>query len=349
MAKNNYELGEIIKNARLNKKMTQKELADKLFVTHQAVGNWERKNIKPDREILKKLCEILELDYTRLSQLINNELYLKNNIIFLKRVIISLVITMLFLIIILCLAKNALKNNTIEIYEGYIDSFRFPLSKTIFIKTAQENILYLGSLPTYLENEYNVKLYYYEYNNERLLIETGFENGITIMESNQYHEFFSNEFNINNLYIDFIPLKKEDVVYSYKMIFENTYSNKVKKREKSIIEEKDDFEQKKFLNSDLLEKNDYKVLANDKDSYYKENFIYNIITNEFIYNDKETYILLSLNEDYIFAKKYSSKKKKYLFKFNYNIKTDNLECVYGECDDVQTYIDLIINEIEKIN
>lgn len=46
MAKNNYELGEIIKNARLSKKMTQKELADKLFVTHQALGNWERKNIK---------------------------------------------------------------------------------------------------------------------------------------------------------------------------------------------------------------------------------------------------------------------------------------------------------------
>lgn len=51
-------LGEQIKELRLNRNMSQVELAKKLFVSKQSVSNWENENIMPSVEMLIKISEI---------------------------------------------------------------------------------------------------------------------------------------------------------------------------------------------------------------------------------------------------------------------------------------------------
>ncbi|MBE6681865.1 MAG: helix-turn-helix transcriptional regulator [Ruminococcaceae bacterium] len=55
----NKTMGEMISFLRKEKGMTQKEIADKLFITDKAVSKWERDISCPDTAIMPKLCEIL--------------------------------------------------------------------------------------------------------------------------------------------------------------------------------------------------------------------------------------------------------------------------------------------------
>ena len=58
-------LGERIKEARLRKRLTQKQLAKLLNVTDATVNRYEKNVRKPDAEMLKRIAEILgvSVDY----------------------------------------------------------------------------------------------------------------------------------------------------------------------------------------------------------------------------------------------------------------------------------------------
>lgn len=57
----NVSMGQEIKNARLNKKMSQKDLAEKLYVTPQAVSKWENDKSIPDMMTLKNIETLLNI------------------------------------------------------------------------------------------------------------------------------------------------------------------------------------------------------------------------------------------------------------------------------------------------
>ncbi|OUP18394.1 hypothetical protein B5F29_11350 [Lachnoclostridium sp. An196] len=59
-------IGKNIRILRTEKKMTQDELAEKLFVSHQTVSNYERGKTHPDIETLMKIANILGTDVTAL-------------------------------------------------------------------------------------------------------------------------------------------------------------------------------------------------------------------------------------------------------------------------------------------
>ncbi len=54
------KIGNYIKHLRKSAGMTQKELADKLNVTFQAVSKWETGDALPDTGILLELCDVLD-------------------------------------------------------------------------------------------------------------------------------------------------------------------------------------------------------------------------------------------------------------------------------------------------
>lgn len=56
------DLSQNIKKLRKEKGWTQQELADKLFVTRQAVSNWELGKTEPDVDTLVKISQITETD-----------------------------------------------------------------------------------------------------------------------------------------------------------------------------------------------------------------------------------------------------------------------------------------------
>lgn len=55
----NVKIGKLIADCRKAKKLTQKELADKLGVTDKSVSKWENGNCLPDVSLYMELCEIL--------------------------------------------------------------------------------------------------------------------------------------------------------------------------------------------------------------------------------------------------------------------------------------------------
>ena len=63
---NQQKIGEFIKDKRKEKGLTQKELADKLGITNQAISKWERGKNCPDISFLKDLCKILDININEL-------------------------------------------------------------------------------------------------------------------------------------------------------------------------------------------------------------------------------------------------------------------------------------------
>ena len=61
------KIGGIIKNRRIELGMTQKQLADCLYVTDKAVSKWERGICYPDVELLQSLSEALKIPIEKLA------------------------------------------------------------------------------------------------------------------------------------------------------------------------------------------------------------------------------------------------------------------------------------------
>ena len=60
------DIGKNIKQLRLQQKMTQDELAERLFVTRQTVSNYETGKSKPDVDMLVKISEVFNVDMHQL-------------------------------------------------------------------------------------------------------------------------------------------------------------------------------------------------------------------------------------------------------------------------------------------
>lgn len=55
-------IGIIIRSHRIAKGLTKEELGNKVFVSKQAVSKWETGKTLPDIEMMRKLCDILEIN-----------------------------------------------------------------------------------------------------------------------------------------------------------------------------------------------------------------------------------------------------------------------------------------------
>ena len=61
-----YITGAVIRKLRESKKLTQEELADKLFVTSKAVSKWETGQGLPDISLLEPLAKALDISVIEL-------------------------------------------------------------------------------------------------------------------------------------------------------------------------------------------------------------------------------------------------------------------------------------------
>lgn len=61
-----YEIGDRIKLYRENRKFSQKEFAEKIGVSNSRVSNWEQGINRPDVDLLKKICEALNVSPSEL-------------------------------------------------------------------------------------------------------------------------------------------------------------------------------------------------------------------------------------------------------------------------------------------
>lgn len=88
--------GEFIKKIRKENNLTQKEFADKLGVTYQAVSKWENGKNMPDITLIKEICNIFNIEIDELLTGKKKGVKKKKNII-----ILSIIILFILLIIII--------------------------------------------------------------------------------------------------------------------------------------------------------------------------------------------------------------------------------------------------------
>ncbi len=67
---NNEKFGKFIRELRVKKNLTQKQLGEKIHITDKAISKWERGQSFPDISILNSLSEIFNVS---VSELINGE------------------------------------------------------------------------------------------------------------------------------------------------------------------------------------------------------------------------------------------------------------------------------------
>lgn len=60
-------LGEQIRRARIEKGLTQKQLADLLGVKNNSISDWEKGKSKPHVDIIELLMGVLDIDYFTLN------------------------------------------------------------------------------------------------------------------------------------------------------------------------------------------------------------------------------------------------------------------------------------------
>ena len=60
------KIGNFIRECRKNKNLTQKQLADKLFIEPKTISKWETGNGLPDVSIIKNLCNELNISLSEL-------------------------------------------------------------------------------------------------------------------------------------------------------------------------------------------------------------------------------------------------------------------------------------------
>lgn len=211
------DFGKIIKEIRKNNNLTQKELADKLFVTYQAVSKWENNKSIPDIAILKKISELYNIDLNNLTNTKkrNNTIYFILIIIFL---ILSLTITIL-------ITKNHTHDFEMRTIETTCNDFN--LSGTIAYnkdKTAIyiSEIDYCGLNKDQIYDTITSTLYQNQNNKEKIIITNKEKNNLSLndyLKDLTYHvdNYKSTclDYNKNELYIKIELQKKNESTITY--------------------------------------------------------------------------------------------------------------------------------------
>ena len=212
---NNF--GEIIKDIRKKNNLTQKELADKLYVTYQAVSKWENNKSIPDISILQNISKMfnIDLNYLTNTKKRNNTIYFILIIIFL---ILSITITIL-------ITKNHTHDFEMRTIETTCNDFN--LSGTIAYnkdKTAIfiSEIDYCGLNKDQIYDTITSTLYQNENNKEKIIITNKEKNNLSLndyLKDLTYHvdNYKSTclDYNKNELYIKIELQKKNESTITY--------------------------------------------------------------------------------------------------------------------------------------
>lgn len=77
---NNVKIGQLIFKLRTEKNMTQKDLADKLFLSDRTISKWERGAGCPDISVLTELSKVFQIDIEELllGELVMNKMSLNH-------------------------------------------------------------------------------------------------------------------------------------------------------------------------------------------------------------------------------------------------------------------------------
>ena len=323
--KTNYN--KLVRDKRIEKGLTQDDLAKKMIVTRQTVSNWEKDGYNIHKDDLDKLSKYLDFKIPTKKG---------------KYIILSL-ITLFFVMLFILLILN-IKKNKIAIYKGNID---YQMTNTIFIETNSNYFLYLGS---FINEDYdiNIKLYYKSKNKNKILYEGNYSENLSFTEEKGYEEYFDKNFEINNLYID-ITDKGITKTYKFNFIKENNQFHIFKA--KRISKDKNNFKEKTINEEEITQRLLDNGFIQTKDGFEKKTkkgtFYYNVQSSTYVYENKTTIIIFDLFVDSIYVYISFDKNNVYDVQYIYNINNKKMDCLKGDCDKYKNYIEFMENSVKK--
>ena len=149
------KFGTFIKNSRIKKNYTQKQLADKLFIDVTAVSKWERGISYPDITLVPEICKVLDLNEHELIQSSNDTEYRKkmheaDKFIKLKNVTFYTLSIMYLVAILTCFIVNISVNHTLSwfwiVFASCLTAFTFFPTCTRFVSKYKFLVFLLTTL-----------------------------------------------------------------------------------------------------------------------------------------------------------------------------------------------------------
>lgn len=274
--------GSIIYKARKRLNMTQKELADKVYVSDKAVSKWERGICFPDISVLIQLAEVLEISLYDLlkgekmnkkevEEVLRKTINYSNSEIGRKKkryFIVSFISILIIIIlsIVMVILSNNQTSGTIDRDEIYSISYYIDYKTELKNDNDKKIENLLDELPfswidkTYSINEDEIKINYSKSFNE-LIKDYNDEKYVKLAIINNSTILFTLVANLETIKIEFndyiFIVKKEDIINNYSLSsFDYLLNDEVWKEKISSKLVKDNFIDDTFKN--IFKKKDLK-------------------------------------------------------------------------------------------
>ena len=250
---NPVEFGKFLASLRNEKKLTQEELAEKLFIDKRKISRWECGMSIPDFDMLIKLSEILDVSLYELSickrlekekltrKAINKFKGIKDLRKYKFKQIIKIIIAIVIGIVFLFSFIYTLKfYGTVNIYTIESQDEKYALEGT-FVETNTYTIININTINSRNQSKFSISDIKYcnlgIFNSDEYKIidftklNTMVENiqYINLQKENYNHNIINKEINTNQLFLKIVCNEntKQEKRYSIKLHFAKIYDNKL--------------------------------------------------------------------------------------------------------------------------
>lgn len=322
------KIGQFLQELRKEKKLTQEELAEKLYIKRESISKWERGIQIPTVENIINLAEYFQITPNEIlygeRKNKTNEKEIENTPVVImssaKKMYFKLF--KLFMLIIISLTLTFLSiyfvnnYNSIKVYTVSGSGTNFDLSQGILLTSPDRRVLQLGNIISILDEEIQYIEIYYKDNKNKIDILTTDDLKQLSIDISDKEELMGKKINdlISNIYITIYTEKfSEEIKLNIKLDFTN---NKIINEEK----EQDKTIQNKSNNNKLLSK--FKE-ENGRMIYKGKHYTYELFEQEeFIQVNTNKLIIRYFYKSNVFHESYKNKKLKDKEKILKNIKED---------------------------
>lgn len=287
---NQQKIGDFLTDLRKQRKLTQQEVADKLFVSREAVSKWERGLCLPDYQSMLLLCKLYNISTNELfigefeneenRELLNEapikemiNLKNKNKVVIHKFIFVIIILLLSFFIYYFV---NNYKSIKVYVIAG--EGKYFDISQGMLITSPSKTYIQLGEIINFEnpdEEITSIILYIKNNNTKEIILE---DNDIK-----QLHKHIENNKNIrkniNKLYVD---IKTNNYSETIKLELELDFVNKTIYQEQ-VIKEED--KNTKISSNNILDKF---TLIDNKYIYKTDNYTYELDEENKVINIKNS-------------------------------------------------------------
>lgn len=349
---NSDKIGIFIRKLRNEKGMTQDELAEKCYISRQAVSKWERKITIPDSATLIILSEIFGVS---INEILAGEKLTNSNKEKISNISLSIyddrnkknhqlkfIIRLLIIILLIFLLYYFFTSyRIINVYTISASSKRIEITNGIFVNTKSKLYFNVGNITLLSDCKIsNLYLYYLNDLNEKIEIVSSDSSDINFIDFKGYDEYLDSKkikYIINNLFL--------------KIKYQDDYSEEIKLNLKedyidAILVKKDKPIKTNELNTKDIDNKEFDVYINKiLNKYNKEEDTYQFsetiddkrfviffhaatnVLNIVVFNSNNN-ILEEWNFEYTKNKLFY---KNYLDNYNILYENDDIKCINGDC------------------